>query len=160
VLLEERLPARPAIPTLPEAEAVPIQEGILPERVEQPPLEMAMGEPYEPRQARPMGEPFGLLNGKDFARPFQNNGPFNPVVQPQPPYLPAREFENNMNPQWPYEDYDGFGYDQDLDHGAVSLSYLLAVCDGEPMEIPGVGPRNLRKLVEKGIGGVAEQKQL
>jgi hypothetical protein len=41
----------------------------------------------------------------------------------------------------------------------VSLSYLLAVCDGEPMEIPGVGPRNLRKLVEKGIGGVAELKQ-
>uniref|UniRef100_A0A2N9J2Z8 Reverse transcriptase n=2 Tax=Fagus sylvatica TaxID=28930 RepID=A0A2N9J2Z8_FAGSY len=148
VLLEERLPARPAVPTIPEAEAVPIQEGILPERVEQPPLvqpggmrmpireegrnaipqrpphqevgfhpnlpfqEMAMGEPYEPRQARPMGEPFGLLNGRDFARPFQNNGPFNPAVQPQPPYLPAREFENNMNPQWPYEDYDGFGYDQ------------------------------------------------
>uniref|UniRef100_A0A2N9ESG6 DUF4216 domain-containing protein n=1 Tax=Fagus sylvatica TaxID=28930 RepID=A0A2N9ESG6_FAGSY len=28
-----------------------------------------------------------------------------------------------------------------------------------PMEIPGVGPRNLRKLVEKGIGGVAELKQ-
>uniref|UniRef100_A0A2N9IHY4 Uncharacterized protein n=1 Tax=Fagus sylvatica TaxID=28930 RepID=A0A2N9IHY4_FAGSY len=28
------------------------------------------------------------------------------------------------------------------------------------MEIPGVGPRNLRKLVEKGIGGVAELKQL
>uniref|UniRef100_A0A2N9I828 Uncharacterized protein n=1 Tax=Fagus sylvatica TaxID=28930 RepID=A0A2N9I828_FAGSY len=27
------------------------------------------------------------------------------------------------------------------------------------MEIPGVGPRNLRKLVEKGIGGVAELKQ-
>jgi hypothetical protein len=40
------------------------------------------------------------------------------------------------------------------------LSYLLAVCDGESMEIPGVGPRNLRKLVEKGIGGVAELKQL
>uniref|UniRef100_A0A2N9IS51 Reverse transcriptase n=1 Tax=Fagus sylvatica TaxID=28930 RepID=A0A2N9IS51_FAGSY len=148
VLLEKRLPARPAVPTIPEVEAVPIQEGILPERVEQPPLvqpggmrmpireegrnaipqrpphqevgfhpnlpfqEMAMGEPYEPRQARPMGEPFGLLNGGDFARPFQNNGPFNPAVQPQPPYLPAREFENNMNPQWPYEDYDGFGYDQ------------------------------------------------
>jgi hypothetical protein len=30
VLLEERLPARPAVPTVPEAEAVPIQEGILP----------------------------------------------------------------------------------------------------------------------------------
>ena len=41
----------------------------------------------------------------------------------------------------------------------MSLSYLLAVCDGEPMEILGVGPRNLRKLVEKGIGGVAELKQ-
>jgi hypothetical protein len=40
--------------------------------------EMPMEEPYEPRQARPMGEPFGLLNGRDFARPFQNNGPFNP----------------------------------------------------------------------------------
>ena len=40
----------------------------------------------------------------------------------------------------------------------MSLSYLLAVCDGEPMEILGVGPRNLRKLVEKGIGGVAELK--
>lgn len=26
--------------------------------------------------------------------------------------------------------------------------------------IPGVGPRNLRKLVDKGIGGVAELKQL
>ena len=41
----------------------------------------------------------------------------------------------------------------------MSLSYLLAVCDGESMEILGVGPRNLRKLVEKGIGGVAELKQ-
>jgi hypothetical protein len=148
VLLEERLPARPAVPTIPEAEAVPIQEGILPEMVEQPPLVqpggirmpireegrnaipqrpphqevgfhpnlpfygMPMGEPYEPRQARPMGEPFGLLNGREFARPFQNNGPFNPAVQPQPPYLPAGEFGNNMDQQWPYEDYDGLGYDQ------------------------------------------------
>ena len=28
------------------------------------------------------------------------------------------------------------------------------------LAIPGVGPRNLRKLVDKGIGGVAELKQL
>lgn len=28
------------------------------------------------------------------------------------------------------------------------------------LAIPGVGPRNLRKLVEKGIAGVAELKQL
>lgn len=28
------------------------------------------------------------------------------------------------------------------------------------LTIPGVGPRNLKKLVEKGIGGVAELKQL
>lgn len=28
------------------------------------------------------------------------------------------------------------------------------------LTIPGVGPRNLRKLVQKGIGGVAELKQL
>jgi hypothetical protein len=148
VLLEERLPARPAVPTIPEAEAVPIQEEILPEMVEQPPLVqpggirmpirnerrdaipqrpphqemefhpnlpfygMPMGEPYEPRQARPMGEPFGLLNGREFARPFQNNRPFNPAVQPQPPYVPAGEFGNHMDQQWPYEDYEGLGYDQ------------------------------------------------
>ena len=43
VLLEERLPARPAVPTIPEAEAVPIQEGILPEMVEQPPLVQPRG---------------------------------------------------------------------------------------------------------------------
>lgn len=36
------------------------------------------------------------------------------------------------------------------------------VTGGNPdlLTIPGVGPRNLRKLVEKGIGGVAELKQL
>lgn len=28
------------------------------------------------------------------------------------------------------------------------------------LTIPGVGPRNLRKLVDKGIGGVSELKQL
>lgn len=28
------------------------------------------------------------------------------------------------------------------------------------LTIPGVGPRNLRKLVDNGIGGVAELKQL
>ena len=28
------------------------------------------------------------------------------------------------------------------------------------LTIPGVGPRNLRKLVDKGIGGVADLKQL
>lgn len=34
--------------------------------------------------------------------------------------------------------------------------------EGNPdlLAIPGVGPRNLRKLVEKGIAGVAELKQL
>ena len=37
-MLEERLPVRPAVPTVPEVEAMPIQEGILPEMVEQPPL--------------------------------------------------------------------------------------------------------------------------
>ena len=143
VLLEERLPARSAVPTVPEAEAVPIQERILPEMVEQPggfrmPIRdkgrnaipqrpphqevgfhlnlpfhgMPMGKPYEPRQAKPMREPFGLLNGREFARPFQNNGPFNPVVQPQPPYFPAGEFGNNMDQQWLYEYYDGLWYDQ------------------------------------------------
>lgn len=37
-----------------------------------------------------------------------------------------------------------------------------SVVAGNPdlLAIPGVGPRNLRKLVEKGIGGVAELKQL
>ncbi|KAK9270348.1 hypothetical protein L1049_025927 [Liquidambar formosana] len=37
-----------------------------------------------------------------------------------------------------------------------------AAMPGSPdlLTIPGVGPRNLRKLVEKGIGGVAELKQL
>lgn len=36
------------------------------------------------------------------------------------------------------------------------------VLAGNPdlLTIPGVGPRNLRKLVEKGIGGVSELKQL
>jgi hypothetical protein len=43
VLLEERLPARPTVPTILEAEAMPIQEGILPERVEQPPLVQPRG---------------------------------------------------------------------------------------------------------------------
>uniref|UniRef100_A0A5B7BTR4 Uncharacterized protein n=1 Tax=Davidia involucrata TaxID=16924 RepID=A0A5B7BTR4_DAVIN len=38
----------------------------------------------------------------------------------------------------------------------------VAALPGNPdlLTIPGVGPRNLRKLVEKGIGGVGELKQL
>lgn len=32
--------------------------------------------------------------------------------------------------------------------------------DPDLLTIPGVGPRNLRKLVDNGIGGVAELKQL
>lgn len=44
-----------------------------------------------------------------------------------------------------------------------SSSGSMAVpLSGNPdlLTIPGVGPRNLRKLVDKGIGGVAELKQL
>ena len=66
-----------------------------------------MGEPYEPRQHKPIGEPFGLLHGREFARPYQTNGPFNPATQPQPPYFPTREIGNNNDGPWPYEDYDG-----------------------------------------------------
>ncbi|KAG6607493.1 Thymidine kinase 2, mitochondrial, partial [Cucurbita argyrosperma subsp. sororia] len=36
----------------------------------------------------------------------------------------------------------------------------VLVGDPDLLTIPGVGPRNLKKLVEKGIGGVAELKQL
>ncbi|XP_041004407.1 uncharacterized protein LOC121249709 [Juglans microcarpa x Juglans regia] len=39
-------------------------------------------------------------------------------------------------------------------------SAALLVGNPDLLTIPGVGPRNLRKLVDKGIGGVAELKQL
>ncbi|XP_062153784.1 uncharacterized protein LOC133861967 [Alnus glutinosa] len=39
-------------------------------------------------------------------------------------------------------------------------SASLIVGNPDLLTIPGVGPRNLRKLVEKGIGGLAELKQL
>lgn len=39
-------------------------------------------------------------------------------------------------------------------------SAALIVGNPDLLTIPGVGPRNLRKLVEKGIGGLAELKQL
>jgi predicted flap endonuclease-1-like 5' DNA nuclease len=39
-------------------------------------------------------------------------------------------------------------------------SPALNVGNPDLLTIPGVGPRNLRKLVEKGIGGLAELKQL
>lgn len=41
-----------------------------------------------------------------------------------------------------------------------SSSGGVVVGNPDLLAIPGVGPRNLRKLVEKGIGGVAELKQL
>lgn len=42
----------------------------------------------------------------------------------------------------------------------TALSGGLPVGDVDLLSIPGVGPRNLRKLVDKGIGGVADLKQL
>lgn len=39
-------------------------------------------------------------------------------------------------------------------------STALIIGNPDLLTIPGVGPRNLMKLVEKGIGGVAELKQL
>lgn len=41
-----------------------------------------------------------------------------------------------------------------------SLSSGSGPANVDLLTIPGVGPRNLRKLVDKGIGGVAELKQL
>lgn len=41
-----------------------------------------------------------------------------------------------------------------------SSSGGVVVGNPDLLAIPGVGPRNLRKLVEKGIGGLAELKQL
>lgn len=43
-----------------------------------------------------------------------------------------------------------------------SAGSMAVPLSGNPdlLTIPGVGPRNLRKLVDKGIGGVAELKQL
>lgn len=39
-------------------------------------------------------------------------------------------------------------------------STALIIGNPDLLTIPGVGPRNLIKLVEKGIGGVAELKKL
>lgn len=44
--------------------------------------------------------------------------------------------------------------------GSSSLNSGAVAANVDLLTIPGVGPRNLRKLVDKGIGGVAELKQL
>lgn len=44
--------------------------------------------------------------------------------------------------------------------GSSSLNSAAVAANVDLLTIPGVGPRNLRKLVDKGIGGVAELKQL
>ena len=92
--MEKRLPARPTIPTILEAEAVPIQEEILPEMVEQPPLvqpgdirmpirnerrdaipqrpphqEMEF-HPNLPFYGMPMGEPYEPRQARPMGEPF------------------------------------------------------------------------------------------
>lgn len=44
--------------------------------------------------------------------------------------------------------------------GSSSVNGGSVAANVDLLTIPGVGPRNLRKLVDKGIGGVAELKQL